>query len=66
MRTHLSIVTEHVEKLGLGDKSGITHADQLSLVKSLTDANEYVLAEYFRGLKHPSELEDFIVNQIYG
>jgi len=56
----------HCERLGLSDKSGLDQLDVERLTKELLASNEFGLAAYVKSLKEPAELEDLIVNTIYG
>jgi hypothetical protein len=67
MKQDDTILREHVEKLGLDKKTtDITASDQAELVASLYKARERELADYVEKLKHPGELQDLIVNTLYG
>lgn len=67
MNEELEVLRQHVESLGLDQKAGgIDVNDQKALKDSLYEADEFALADYVAKLKDPSELEDLIVNTLYG
>jgi len=62
----LEVLRQYVESLGLDKKTGITLADQSNLRTALREADEFGLADYIERLASPGELEDLIVNTLYG
>ena len=62
----LEIIQKHVEKLGLDMKSTVTMGDLSALRTSLRSAGEFGMADWAEHLGGPEDLEDFIVNIIYG
>lgn len=61
---HIRILRLTVERLGLDKKSGVSEQDKLNLVCEL-QVQHKGLASQVEALS-PNEIEDLIVNQIYG
>jgi hypothetical protein len=66
MDEELEVLKQYVESLGLHEKTGIGMGDVASLRTALREADEFGLADYVERLKGPEELEDLIVNTLYG
>ncbi|CAM6004835.1 unnamed protein product [Sphagnum balticum] len=66
MDEELEVLKQYVESLGLHEKTGIVMGDVASLRTALREADEFGLADYMERLKGPEELEDLIVNTLYG
>lgn len=66
MQEELEVLKGYVETLGLHEKMPITLTDQLNLRHLLREADEFGLADYVERLASPGELEDLIVNTLYG
>lgn len=62
----VEVLKGYVEALGLDKKSAITLTDWITLREDLRDAGELGLADYVDRLGSPGELEDLIVNTLYG
>lgn len=62
----IKVVRRQVERLGLDNKAGIEVTDVASLYLTFNDIGRQDLVEWVKSLKSPAELEDFIVNTIYG
>ena len=61
----IRVLRKHVEKLGLDQAPAINRQDLASLVMSLNSAGEQGLAALIKPLSE-NELQDLIVNTIYG
>lgn len=66
MGEELEVLKQYVEELGLDGKDNITLDDWSTLSTRLREADEFGLADYVVNLGSPTELQDFIVNTIYG
>ena len=66
MDEELEVLKQYVESLGLHEKDTITMGDLSELRTMLRDADEMGLADYVERLGGPEELEDLIVNTLYG
>jgi len=66
MDEELEVLKGYVESLGLDQKTGITQEDKSALQSALREADEFALADYVERLKDAAELEDLIVNTLYG
>ena len=66
MNEEIEVLRQYVEALGLHEKDKITEEDRKNLIHDLNEAFETGLARYVKGLGGPAELEDLIVNTLYG
>ena len=66
MQEELEVLKGYVESLKLHEKSTITMGDLSDLRTSLRGADEFGLADYVERLGTPEELQDLIVNTLYG
>jgi hypothetical protein len=66
MQEEIEVLREYVKSLGLHEKEGITLEDKRELELMLRDAHEKGLADYVKNLANANELEDLILNVLYG
>lgn len=66
MKEDLEILKGYVEGLGLNLKETLQESDRTALYNDLYDSGEFGLANYIKSLGSVTELEDLIVNTIYG
>lgn len=66
MTEEMEVLKQYVESLGLDTESGISLTHMSTLRNTLSDAGEFGLADWVGRMNSPGELEDFIVNTLYG
>lgn len=62
----IGTIKKYVELLNLHEKASISNQDKLDLEKLLFDKGKMKEFNYIKELQNKEELEDFIVNCIYG
>jgi hypothetical protein len=66
MQSDIELLREYVEMLKLNEKESLELRDWITLREELKEAGEYGLANYIDSLGTPGELQDLIVNTLYG